>query len=217
MIKIACWNIRYSLGNDGLKNIQRIGETLKKINADIYVIQEVDINTERGGNTNQFEELQRILGVKGFFTKFFNVSGGEQGLAVFSNLKMLTKESFRIAEIKGNSWVQYVKFQYNNSIFDVVNLHAPWQHTKAYWKNFNTKFNFKDCILCGDFNLELHDERLNHIKENYDYLNKSKPTLYKGKIIDHIFVPKNLKLLSQEVIESNYSDHYILITNVDLW
>lgn len=217
MIKIVTWNIRHALGNDGLVNIERIGKKLKSLNADIYAIQEIDVNTNRCGGVNQVEELERILGVKSIFTELCETDGGKFGLATFSKLKVETITDLKIANIKENNSAQMIRFSVKSAMFDFVNLHAPRVHKVTYWKNFHKDYDFSDCILCGDFNLNKDDEILSNLKENYSYINEMN-TWDRGEVLDFTFIPKkSFKLLGQSVHPSEYSDHSILITTLDLW
>jgi len=217
MIKIVTWNIRHALGNDGLVDIDRIGKKLKSLNADIYAVQEIDIFTERSGEVNQVKALEKVLGTPSTFTQLCETDGGLFGLATFSRLKTEGVTHLKIANVKENNSAQMIRFRVKNSVFDFVNLHAPRVHKVTYWKNFHKNYDFSDCILCGDFNLNANDEILLNLKEKYTYINEE-DTWDAGEVLDYTFIPKkSLKILSQTVEPSSYSDHNILITTLDLW
>lgn len=214
MIKIASWNIRHGLGMDNVVDIRRVGKTLKELNADIYTIQEIDNGSARSGYEDQAAILSEILECAYHFTPISNVPEGKYGIATFSSLKMRDQTDLFLCKNKENNTAQLSRFYVKQSVFDVVNLHAPWKHNVTYWKNFIDNFNLDHCILSGDFNLSSSSKLIHQFKEKYNWKNESS-TFIDGNVYDYTFVP--YKVLSQEVIYTNQSDHYILVTTFDLW
>jgi len=214
MIKIVNWNIRHGRGLDNIVDIRRIGEKLKSLNADIYTIQEIDRGAERSGYEDQAEILSEILGCEFHFTHISRVPEGTYGLATFSKLKMSNKDGMLLSRNFENNSAQLTRFTIRQSVFDVVNLHAPWKNSTTYWKNFLGEYNLDECILTGDFNLTPSSTIIKNFRGKYNWKNEQFTT-DNGKLIDHTFVP--FKILSQEVHKTNLSDHHILVTTFDLW
>lgn len=214
MIKIVNWNIRHGLGMDGTVDIRRIGEELKTFDADIYTIQEIDRGAERSGYEDQAEILAEILGCEFHFTHISRVPEGTYGLATFSKLKMVNKDGMFLSRNVENNSAQLTRFHLKQSVFDVVNLHAPWKNNTTYWKTFLGEYNLDECILTGDFNLSPLSTIIKNFRSKYNWKNEQLTTA-NGKLIDHTFVP--FKVLSQEVHKTNLSDHHILVTTFDLW
>lgn len=79
-------------------------------------------------------------------------------------------------------------------------------------------------ILAGDFNMGLDQklfqkfvdelEKL-HLKR-VDFQVKTWKNAKKDIAIDHIFIPKNWKILEQKRIENNISDHYMILVKVEI-
>jgi len=216
MIKIISWNVRHGLGQDEVIDIRRIGEILKSLNADIIALQEIDVNAKRSNRINQPEVLAEILGYDYHFTPFTETGSGEYGLLTLSRLPMTRKTDLNIADLKCNNAAQLITFSQRQAKFDFVNLHAPWQYNKKYWKNFHKDYDFSECILCGDFNLLGENPAIIELKEKYQSLNETS-TFCEGGVYDYTFLPKTYRLLSQNVIESTFSDHDMLVTTFDLW
>ena len=214
MVKIVNWNIRHGKGLDNLVDIQRIGKKLKTFKADIYTIQEVDRGALRSGYEDQVEVLASILDCNYHFTNISKVTEGTYGLATFSKIKMVNKDNMLLSKNLQNNSAQITRFHIKQSIFDVVNLHAPWKNTKTYWKNFLGEYNLDECVLTGDFNLLPLSSIIQNFRSKYEWAN-NKLTTTNGKLIDYTFVP--FKILSQEVHETTLSDHHILVTTFDLW
>lgn len=217
MIKIVSWNVRHGLGQDGIVDIKRIGEKLKSLNADIIALQEIDVNSKRSNRVNQPKVLSEILGYDYHFTPFTATGTSDYGLLTLSRLPMEKKRDLNIADLKCNNAAQLITFTQRQARFDLVNLHAPWQYNKKYWKNFYKDFDFTECILCGDFNLLDENPAIIELKEKYQSINESS-TYCQGGIYDYTFLPKKpYRMLSQIVIDSDLSDHSMLVTTFDLW
>lgn len=225
MIKIISWNVRHGLGQDGIVDIKRIGETLKSLNADIIALQEIDVNAKRSNGVNQPKVLAEILGYDYHFTSFApfavtpftSASDSGYGLLTLSKLPMVKKQDLIIADLKCNNTAQLITFAQRQARFDFVNLHAPFHHNKKYWKNFYKDYDFTACILCGDFNLLAEDPAILNLKQKYQSLNEAS-TFCRGDVWDYTFLPKTpYRMLSQTVIDSDLSDHNILVTTFDLW
>lgn len=217
MIKIISWNVRHGLGQDGIVDIKRVGEQLKSLNADIIALQEIDVNAKRSNRVNQPKVLAEILGYDYHFTPFTADGDKEYGLLTLSRLTMESKRDLNITDHKCNNTAQLITFAQRQAKFDFVNLHAPLQYNKKYWKNFYKDYDFTSCILCGDFNLMEKDSYILDLKQKYQSLNEV-PTFSQGVVYDYTFLPKTpYRMLSQTVIESDLSDHNILVTTFDLW
>jgi hypothetical protein len=136
-------------------------------------------------------------------------------------LKVMETQDIRLSAIKDNNTAQLIKVEHEGKTIDLINLHAPLVHNRTYWKNFCAEHLNSNAILCGDFNLGGNDKMLKQLKESYSYLNEEN-TYYNyveedGQVLDYTFLPKNLyRLASQEVIKTEYSDHHILISNIEI-
>ena len=61
LIKIITFNIAHGKGLDGIINIERQAELVKKYNPDIVFLQEIDMYTKRAGEVNQIRELSKKI------------------------------------------------------------------------------------------------------------------------------------------------------------
>jgi len=60
-LKIATYNIRHGLGIDNVFNFQRVKDTVKKINPDILILNEVDQGNARSGDLYQAKEIASLM------------------------------------------------------------------------------------------------------------------------------------------------------------
>jgi endonuclease/exonuclease/phosphatase family metal-dependent hydrolase len=81
-LRVVSWNI--AVGR--VTSIERVAEELVRLNPDIALLQEVDLGTNRSGNTDQPQVLSRITGMAHAFTATLPYDGGLFGDAVLGRL-----------------------------------------------------------------------------------------------------------------------------------
>ncbi len=85
-LRVVSYNIHAGRGMDKQLDLARTAEVLRRLNADVILLQEVDSGTKRSGQVNQSEELGKLLGMHFYFAKAMNYGGGEYGNAILSKL-----------------------------------------------------------------------------------------------------------------------------------
>lgn len=83
-LRIMSYNIRNCRGLDNILDIQRTAEIIKKSNADIVAIQEVDSITRRSGGIFIADTLATLCKMQAHFSPAIDYDGGKYGLAVLS-------------------------------------------------------------------------------------------------------------------------------------
>ena len=213
MIKIVNWNIRHGLGRDGKTDIKRVAELLAEFNADFYTIQEVDRFMPRSERVDQLSYIANTLGYHFHFTETVWVRNGEYGIATFSRNPIIDKKEFRLGRKKSNNHTIMMTETVSHKI---INLHAPppWDEQDSWWNKF-IKNDFSKAILSGDFNNQPDSKVLQNIlsKGVYTSLNESS-TFEDGTILDYTLVPNSFQIKSQEVFQTDFSDHNILVTTI---
>ena len=63
ILKIITFNVAHGKGIDGIVDLQRQAEVIKKYNPDIVFLQEVDMYTKRAGDRNQIREISKAVGL----------------------------------------------------------------------------------------------------------------------------------------------------------
>lgn len=61
LIKIITFNIAHGKGLDGIVNIERQAELIKKYDPDVVFLQEIDMYTKRAGESNQIQEISKKI------------------------------------------------------------------------------------------------------------------------------------------------------------
>ena len=85
-ITAMTYNIHHGEGTDGKLDLERIAGVIRAAHPDLVALQEVDRKTERTGGVDQAAELGRLTGMRAYFGKATDFSGGEYGNAILSKL-----------------------------------------------------------------------------------------------------------------------------------
>jgi len=88
-LNVVSYNIRHGAGMDRRLDLARTATVLKRLNADLVALQEVDKNCTRSEKIDQAAELGNLLTMEHAFGAFMNFQGGEYGLAVLSRFPIL--------------------------------------------------------------------------------------------------------------------------------
>lgn len=64
ILKIITFNVAHGKGMDGIVDIKRQAEIIKKYKPDIVFLQEIDMYTKRAGDRNQIREFSKELGLQ---------------------------------------------------------------------------------------------------------------------------------------------------------
>jgi len=225
-LTVVSYNIRHGSGMDGKLNLERTAETLKKLDADVIALQEVDNQCKRSGSIDQAAKLGEMLGMKSHFVKFMDFQGGQYGLAILSRLPVSEKKTHVLpagaeprsaAEIilsvpLGGGKERKVSF---------VSLHLDWTSSKKRLPQIKKLLDaLKDrempLVLIGDFNAKRGDPTLTTVqKAGYQILphkNNAKtfPAKNPTQQIDFIAIkglPNNGSQEIEVIDEEVASDH----------
>lgn len=85
-LRVLCYNIHYGQGNDGVYDLERLAEVIRKEKPDIVALQEVDVVVERSGKVHQAQELAELTGMEVRFGPTQHYQGGLFGNAILTNL-----------------------------------------------------------------------------------------------------------------------------------
>jgi endonuclease/exonuclease/phosphatase family metal-dependent hydrolase len=125
--RVASYNIRHGAGLDDELNLERTAEALRKLDADLIGLQEVDVGAARTRGVNQAEALGRMLGMHAAFGSFMDFDGGRYGLALLSRYPLRSSASLRLPD--GNeprvALVAEVELPSGEALH-VVNVHFDW-------------------------------------------------------------------------------------------
>lgn len=227
---VMSYNIRHGQGMDGQVDLIRTAATISKHNPDIVGLQEVDMECQRSGNTNQPKQLGAALGMHAAFGSFMEFQGGKYGLAILSKFPILKSTEIRLPD--GNeprvALVAEVQLP-DESLLLVVNVHFDWVRNDQFrFIQAKAVHDFLDrqdlpFILVGDFNdspesrtLQLFRKSLVELPKPADdrfTFSSTKPS----REIDYMFLSNPSHLLPASVVvadETLTSDHRPLIAEL---
>jgi endonuclease/exonuclease/phosphatase family metal-dependent hydrolase len=126
-LRVASYNIRHGAGLDGKLKLERTEEALRKLDADLIGLQEVDVEAARTGGVHQAAELGRRLDMHAAFGSFMDFEGGRYGLALLSRYPLRSTTSLRLPD--GNeprvALLAEVELPGGEAVH-VVNVHFDW-------------------------------------------------------------------------------------------
>ena len=97
-LKLASYNIKHGRNMNGKITLADTGNFLKKLNADVIALQEVDNKCTRSGKVDQAATLGKQLGMHHAFGKFFDYQGGEYGMALLSKHPILEVKKHKLPD-----------------------------------------------------------------------------------------------------------------------
>jgi len=126
-LRLASYNIKHGLGNDGKLDLARTASVLANLRADIVGLQEVDYQAERSGKVDQAAFLADQLEMQSAFGSFMDFQGGQYGLAILSRFPIESSESIRLPD--GNeprcALACTIKLPSDQRVV-AVNIHLDW-------------------------------------------------------------------------------------------
>jgi endonuclease/exonuclease/phosphatase family metal-dependent hydrolase len=159
--RVMTYNIHHGAGLDGKVDLQRIADLIKREQADIVALQEVDKGVQRTAKRDCPAELAALTGMSCVFSNNFHFQGGEYGNAVLTRFpikrwtnrhyKMLRPDEQRgllqlVLDVRGRELVfldTHVDFR-GDDTERLLNVAEIAEAIQAY--------RGRPMILCGDFN-----------------------------------------------------------------
>ncbi len=158
-LELMSYNIRHGVGMDGVLDLERIAQVIKRERPDLVALQEIDQNCTRSGNRDIAQELGQACGMQAYFTKFMDFQGGEYGLAILSRLPIVEVTSHRLPDGAEPRQALEVQFQIEGLAEPIsfVCIHNDWTDDNIRQKQVNALLAAIDqqsrpFILAGDFN-----------------------------------------------------------------
>ena len=97
-LRIVSYNIRHGRGMDEQVNLARTADVLRRLDADLIGLQEVDDRVRRSGGVPQADSLGAALGMYATFGAFMPYQGGRYGLALLSRFPIARETVIRLPD-----------------------------------------------------------------------------------------------------------------------
>lgn len=223
-LRIVSYNIKHCQGMDGKLDLDRTAEVLKKLDADVIALQEVDKNCARSGGVDQAAELGKKLGMHHFFGRAINLGKGEYGNAVLSKYPIEKSLVHKLPSKGEDRVVAEVQVKTELGLVSVCSIHLDHKseeirlgQLKAFGK-FTAEYK-QPIILTGDFNAKPGSETMEFVQKSWNLVakkgdRKTNPADMPRSEIDYC-VTRNINASSMEssvVDEPLASDHRPVLT-----
>lgn len=219
IIRVVTFNIRYCKGMDDKNSLNRVASTLKKVNANIIGLQEVDYLMPRSYFQKQAFKLARHLSMDySFAPNIIRYPYSSYGNATLSKYPII-----RSVNIKLPGKLEQRGLQHSYIILPGIGpLHFLNTHLGLSYEDRKIqvakiaqtldKLKNNHIILTGDFNTYPHSPELKSLFNHLHYTGEQEtfltyPADNPGHCLDHIFVSKNWQVLEKRTLSSQSSDH----------
>jgi len=221
-ITVMTYNIHAMRGMDKKLDIIRIANVINDQQPDIVALQEVDMFTERSGNMDAIDILEKETGMQGVFMKTFNYQGGQFGNAVLSSFPIIEQELIPLPSRK--EYEPRLLMRIAVKLDNGDTLHFYNTHLDHHRQNSDRLVQMQKIvsviesdrqktILVGDFNCQPGSqplEKLNTIMTRCYSEDKTYPADDPYWILDHIYYTENRGIEDIDLIvipEKIASDH----------
>jgi endonuclease/exonuclease/phosphatase family metal-dependent hydrolase len=214
----------------GKIDVDAVAAVLQQINADVIALQEVDVNTRRGGGIDQAKILAEKLGMYVVFGKAIDYDGGDYGLAFLSKYPLVNAQVHRLPSNADTTAEPRIlltaeitvagtrKLLIGNTHLDVKSAgNRELQATKITGVATAQSLPF---VLMGDWNDVPESRTVSILDQVFERTCVSCPVTCpedgEKAAIDFIAFSRNapMKVLRHLVIPSSVSDHYPVVTEL---
>ncbi|MDR2982448.1 MAG: endonuclease/exonuclease/phosphatase family protein [Puniceicoccales bacterium] len=228
---IVSYNIHAGVGMDKKINLPRIADTLRKQNADIIVLQEVDNKTGRSGKVDQAAELAKLLDMKFYFAQAMPYGGGGYGNAILSKFPLEKPRTLELVGGKEPRSAGMAEIVKNGRRVAVIGVHLDLQtsthpeHVKLITEEAKKQASATTPIpvfFGGDFNAKEKSPIWKQLSKDWEQPKKQGPkntfpsTGPKEEIDWFLYMPSSMISLKEyKVIEEPMaSDHCPIVLKV---
>ena len=230
IIKVLSWNIFRGQSFDKIVNY------LSEINAEILCLQEVI----QKDSYSMAQDLAKKLNLNYCHCLTFHDDRHEappsydQGDAILTKFPILNKKCHMLSDLsmyKKDSETEprgavEIEISINSKKLTIFNTHLAYSNNFNYspmqslqLKNLLKKVPTHGTILTGDFNCHPESEIILEIETHFDNAgaNSTQVTTLDNRKIDYIFVSKDLRVKSFEILQHyEASDHYPILSEIEI-
>jgi len=224
--RVMTFNIHHGAGLDGKVDLPRIADLIKREQADIVALQEVDKGVKRTAQRDCPAELAALTGMSCVFSNNFHFQGGEYGNAVLTRfpIKRWTNRHYQMLRPDEQRGLLQVVLDVHGRELVFLNTHIDYRGddserllNAAEIVEAIQPYRGRPMILCGDFNdtpgSRTHQKLAQAFEDAWLIAGKGDgftiPAEKPRKRIDFIWISKDpsIEALRAWVPESEASDH----------
>jgi len=223
-LKLMTYNMHRGIGKDRKLNLNNTAEVIKSSDASIISLQEVERHSIRTGFKDQIKLLSEKLNMNYAYGKSINVLNGQYGNGILSKYPIEEYKAYDLPSYREQRIILRAVINIDGYRLAVYNTHlglkeAERKEQLEYIQQMMGDETL-DYLLMGDMNckssnLTVITETMKDSAEGSLKLDQS--TFEENEVqerIDYIFVSPNIEITSYDVILSEASDHYPVISEV---
>ena len=217
LFTVATFNIHHGRGREGVVDLSRTAAVIAGMAPDLIAVQELDVNLERSGRTDQARALGELIGMEIQFFPTLAFGGGEYGIGLaardemsctFEALPRARDEEPRIAIVGRWNDVNVVATHLSRS------AEARYAQTE-FLAALGTRLEGPTIVL-GDMNQPARDLHA-FSATGFSVANPHVPLkwwLRPTSRVDHILVRDGLEMSRARLVPTKASDHSALVADV---
>lgn len=215
-LKILSYNVRNCVGLDRNTDYNRVADIIRRINADVVAIQELDSATNRSKGMVVLGELAEKTGMFATYGASIDFQGGKYGVGMLTREKPISWQRIPLPGKEERRSLLLVEMKDFVVCSTHLSLTAEDRMTSVQIINEATSKFSKPVFLAGDLNTEPETPVMKSLEEKWMVLNNlsdfSFPADTPNKCIDYILLLKKedcrLEVLDSRVeAETVASDH----------
>ena len=218
-IRVATYNVH---NTDGAKSILGIAEEIKSIGADFVGLQEIDVGVHRSQEKNTLGEMNKICGYpSALFAKSIDYDGGQYGIGVMFPYPIVSMQKYMLPSASEQRIIIKLVLETENGYVSFFNTHLSYREKAVREQQLRFISSIieseKRFVMTGDFNIDDFKE-LSVLKNVKLANNPVHPitTFKEGGCIDNIITSDNIEIIDSFIHESEYSDHNMLIADINI-
>lgn len=233
--RVMTYNIHHGEGLDGKVDLLRIAELIKREQADLVALQEVDKGVARTARRDLPAELAELTGLSCVFSNNDNHQGGEYGNAVLTRfpVKRWTNTHFRKVNEPEQRGILQLTLDLRGRAVVFMATHIDHRgDDEARWSNVSEiealvkKYDGYPIMICGDFNDSPASRVCRRLSESLGDTwalvgigeGFTVPADKPRRRIDYIWISKDMSLVPRKVWvpKSDASDHLPVVAEFEI-
>ncbi len=98
-LRVLSYNIHHGAGTDQKIDLERIARTIRSVDPDLVLLQEVDRKVTRSGSIDQASQLAELTGLQAIFGANINLQGGQYGNALLTRLPLIDHQNHQLPNL----------------------------------------------------------------------------------------------------------------------
>ncbi len=223
-LKLMTYNMHRGIGKDRKLNLNNTEEVIKNSDASIISLQEVERHSIRTGFKDQIKLLSEKLNMNYAYGKSINVLSGQYGNGILSKYPIEEYKAYDLPSYREQRIMLRAVINIDGYRLAVYNTHLGLKEAerKEQLEFIQQMMGDEtlDYLLMGDMNCKSSNLTVitGTMKDSAEgSLKLDQSTFEENDVqerIDYIFVSPNIEITSYDVILSEASDHYPVISEV---